>query len=136
MSTMPRVQEIVIPLLRERFPSGVQIGSWVALLNDRVYPVINVRRLGGLPVDVKLLDRPVIELTVYSNINIEHGEQLLLDAQEALWVAMTHQTVLPGAVGYIHSYRQTMGPTSFDSPYDGTWRLQSLIQLGIRPVLT
>jgi hypothetical protein len=138
MSTIPRVQAIVIPLLRTRFPTDVQIGSWVAELPDRVYPVINVRRLGGLPVDIRLLDRAVIELTVYSDasLGIAAGEQLLLDAQEALFDAARFQTVPPGAGGYIHSYRQTMGPTSFDSPYDGTFRLQSLIQLAIRPVLT
>lgn len=140
MSYIPRVQEVVLPLLRLYLPAkNVQwddnpgdTGSWVKHINDRVYPVINVRRLGGLPVDLRFLDLPVIELTVYGKDSLEESEQLLLDAQEVLFDCMTYQRVVPG-VGYIHSYRQTMGPTPFDSPYDDTFRIQSLIQLGLRP---
>lgn len=132
MAQMPRVQEVVIPLLRTALPS-VHVGSWVPELKDRTYPILNVRRLGGLPVDVRLLDRAVIELTAYGDVNLEDTETLLLDAQEVLWDAVTMQKTIPG-VGYLHSYRQTMGPTQFDSPYDDTWRVQSLIQLGLRPL--
>lgn len=140
MSHIPRIQDVVIPLLREHLPdTNVEwndepgdIVSWVPHVDDRVYPTLNVRRLGGLPVDNRFLDLPVIELTAFGNITLEDTEQLLLDAQDVLFDSMVFQRVIAGE-GYIHSYRQTMGPTPFDSPYDDTWRVQSLIQLGLRP---
>lgn len=129
---MPRVQEVVIPLLRARMDPSVTIGSWVADVDQRTYPIVNIRRLGGLPVDVSLLDRPVIEMTVYANVNLEDTEDLYLQARQVLWDAWDNQTVVPGK-GYIHSYFETLGPTQFDSPWDSTWRVQGLIQLGLRP---
>lgn len=129
--SMPRIQEIVIPLLRAEFPD-IMITSWVPQVSERTYPLINVRRLGGLPVDVRLLDRPVIELTVFGADGIVPTENLYLDARQVLWDAVDKQTVIPG-VGYLHSYFETMGPTQFDSPFDDTWRIQGLIQLALRP---
>jgi hypothetical protein len=135
MLEMPRIQEVVLPILRDAFPSA-QVVSWVPQKKDRVFPIINVRRAGGYPVDPNLLDRATIELTCYGTIEtggLEETERLLLRAQRVLWNAVTNQTVIPG-VGYLHSYRQTFGPTQFDSPYDDTWRIQSLIQMGLRPL--
>lgn len=130
---MPRIQEVVLPLLRNGLP-GVQVGSWVPDVLDRNFPIVNVRRLGGLPVDVDLLDRPVIELTAYSDVGLVDCENLYLDARQVLWDAWKSQTLT--ARGYIHSYFETLGPTQFDSPYDDTWRMQGLIQLGLRPLRT
>lgn len=132
VTEIPRVQEIIIPLLRAAFPT-VQVVSWVPEIDDRHYPIMNVRRAGGYPVDPKLLDRGTVELTSYGNVNLEETEQLLKRTQIALWDAVRNQTVVPG-VGYLHSYRQTFGPTQFDSPYDNTWRVQSLVQFGFRPL--
>lgn len=132
MQDMPRVQQIVIPLLRAGLP-GVQVTSWVPVIEDRQYPILNVRRAGGYPVDPRLLDRGTVELTAYTNTMVEDAEELLKDAQIILWDAVRSQTVVSG-VGYLHSYRQTFGPTQFDSPYDNTWRVQSLVQFGFRPL--
>jgi len=132
MSNMPRVQEVVIPILRATLPDTVKVGSWIEHIDDRTYPMINVRRLGGLARDIRMLDLATIELTAYDSTDLETTEQLLMDCMEILWDARTLQTTVPGK-GYIHSYRQTMGPTQFDSPFDDSWRIQSLIQLGIRP---
>lgn len=132
MQEMPRVQEVVIPVLRDEFPEA-QVVSWVPYIKDRRYPIINVRRLGGYPVDPRLLDRATIELTAYGDENLEATETLLKRAQIVLWDAVRLQRLVPG-IGYLHSYRQTMGMTQFDSPYDETWRVQSLIQLGLRPM--
>lgn len=132
MEEMPRVQAIAIPLLRTALP-GVQVVSWVPELRDRLYPILNVRRSGGYPVDPKLLDRGTVELTAYCNTDLEDTEELLKRAQIVLWDAVGSQTVVPG-VGYLHSYKQTFGPTQFDSPYDDTWRVQSLVQFGFRPL--
>jgi len=74
MSNMPRIQSVVIPLLRDELPSTVNVTSWIAQVADREFPILNVRRLGGLPVDVRLLDRAVIELTGYGAVNLEETE--------------------------------------------------------------
>lgn len=132
MLEMPRVQEVVIPILREEFPDA-QVVSWVPHIKDRQYPILNVRRLGGYPVDPMLLDRATIELTAYTNVDLEETENLLKRAQIVLWQAVRLQRTVAGK-GYLHSYVQTMGMTQFDSPYDDTWRVQSLIQFGLRPM--
>lgn len=132
MQEMPRVAAIVIPILRDAFPEA-QVVSWMPAVGDRQYPVLKVRRAGGYPVDPTLLDRGTVELTSYGNVCFEDTEALLQKAQIVLWNAVGNQTVVPG-VGYLHSYRQTFGITQFDSPYDNTWRVQSLIQFGFRPL--
>lgn len=134
MQNMPRIQDVVIPILREEFPQA-QVVSWVPEKGDRVLPILNVRRLGGLPVDPRFLDRAVIELTCYGDqaLGLEPAERLLLDAQIVLSEGAYRSRVVTGA-GSLSSYRQTMGPTQFDSPYDDTFRVQSLIQLGLRPL--
>jgi len=132
MHEMPRVQSIIIPLLREAFPD-VQVTSWIPVNTDREFPILNVRRAGGYPVNPKLLDRGTVEITSYGDVCYEDTEDLLKKAQIVLWDAVENQTVVPG-VGYLHSYRQTFGITQFDSPYDNTWRVQSLIQFGFRPL--
>jgi hypothetical protein len=129
---MPRVQAVVLPLLRARLDPSITCTSWISDIDHgRTWPAINVRRLGGLPKDIDWLDRPVIELTAYSDVGLVETEDLLLDAQQVLWDAWKAQTQTD--YGYIHSYFETMGPTQFDSPYDDTWRVQALIQLGLRP---
>lgn len=127
---MPRIQEVVLPLLREQMPE-VRFTSWVPDPDKRVFPFINVRRLGGLPVDVERLDRAVIEITAYSRDGLVATEDLYLDARTVLWRAVKRQTVTPA--GHLSSFFETLGPTQFDSPFDDSWRIQGLIQLGLRP---
>lgn len=130
---MPRVHEIILPTLREEFPAA-QVCSWMPDPADRVYPIIKIRRLSGLAVDVKRLDLPVIEMTVIHNAGLIEAEDLYLDARQVIWEMWDNQKVTPA--GYIHSFFETMGPTQMDSPFDDTWRIQGLIQLGIRPPRT
>lgn len=127
---MPRIQEVVLPLLREQMPE-IRFTSWVPDPDKRVFPFINVRRLGGLPVDVERLDRAVIEMTAYSRDGLVATEDLYLDARTVLWRAVKQQTVTPA--GNLSSFFETLGPTQFDSPFDDSWRIQGLIQLGLRP---
>lgn len=129
---MPRVQAIVLPILRAARPDA-DITSWYKSVDVRTWPFVTVRRLGGLPTDVRLLDKPVIELTSYVRTGIVDAEELYLDLRTALWDAWDQQTVVPGA-GSISSYFETMGPTQFESPFEDSWRIQGLIQLGIRPI--
>lgn len=127
---MPRIQEVLIPILRDALP-GVTVTSWVPDVDDRVFPILNIRRLGGLARDPNLLDLPVIELTAYAQGGLIVCENLFLDARQVIWDAVDAQTLT--SAGYLHSAKETMGPTQFDSPYDDTWRIQGLIALGLRP---
>lgn len=129
--TMPRVQAVVLPILRAARPD-VTCGSWMTDVDYREFPIVNIRRLGGLPKDVRRLDKPVIEMTVYSRDGLVAAEDLYLDCRTALWDAVHNQTIVPN-VGYLHSFFETLGPTQFDSPIDDSWRIQGLIQLGLRP---
>lgn len=128
---MPRVEEVILPVLRVQIP-GVTFGSWIGNVDTRTYPLVNIRRLGGLSVDVDLLDRPVVEITAYTRDGKPATENLYLDVRQVLWDMVKIQTVVPG-VGSLSSFRETMGPTQFDSPFEDTWRVQGLIQLGLRP---
>lgn len=130
---LPRVQEIILPVLRAEL-SGVTCGSWVRDVDTRTFPLINVRRIGGLDVDLNYLGKPTIELTAYSRGGLVATEDLYLDARQVIWDMVRNQTVTE--VGYLHSFFETMGPTQFDSPFDDTWRIQGLIQLGVRPPRT
>ena len=132
MSELARVQAIVLPILREAFP-GVKVGSWVEDIDFREFPMLNVRRVGGprhrtRPTQLGL---PVIELTAFGTEGLPETEQLYEDALEALYKAQRNQTQTPG--GYIHSIFETMGGTQFSSLFMDSWRIQGLIQLGIRP---
>jgi hypothetical protein len=128
---MPRVQAVILPVLRERIP-GVTFTTWVPDVDYRDYPLVNIRRLGGLPIDVRRLDRAVVEITAYSRDGIIAAEDLYLDVRTVVWDMVQEQIVIP-EVGHLCSYFETFGPTSFDSPFEDTWRVQGLIQLGIRP---
>lgn len=127
---MPRIQEVVLPILREKLPD-VTFTSWVPDVDYRTYPLVNIRRLGGYPIDPRRLDRAVIEMTAYSRDGLVETEDLYLDCRQVIWDMVQEQTVTPA--GHLCSYFETLGPTQFDSPFDDTWRIQGLIQLGIRP---
>lgn len=127
---MPRIQEVVLDVLRDELP-GVMITSWVPDVDYRQFPLLNVRRIGGIALDPAKLDKATIELAAHTEQSLEDTEDLFLDAREALWNMVQQQTLTDN--GYLHSFRETMGPTQFDSPFDDTWRVQGIIQLGVRP---
>lgn len=127
---LPRVQSIILPVLRTELP-GVDVGSWYKDVASRTFPLLNVRRLGGGVMSPRWLDRPVIELTAYTKDGLAATEDLYLDARHILWEMVEKQTVTPS--GYLHSFFETMGPTPFDAPFEDAWRVQGLIQLGVRP---
>lgn len=127
---MPRIQEVVLGVIRQELPD-VQVTSWVPDVDYREFPLLNVRRIGGIAVDPARLDRATIELTAYTESSLEDTEDLYLDAREVLWNMVQEQTVADD--GYLHSFRETMGPTQFDSIFDDTWLVRGIIQLGVRP---
>lgn len=148
---MPKIESIVQPIVNAGLPAHVTVLTWTADVDRRTgapgipldemrrYPMVKIRRMGGLPRQARpdLLDFAVIELTAFSTGTDTHykgyggTEDLLLDAQHVIFEAVRNQTV--ASDGYLHSYFQTMGPIQLDSPFDDTWRWQSLIQLGLRP---
>lgn len=134
MPEMPRVQDVVLPLLRD-VPAlaGFKVGSWVEDIDYRNFPMINVRGVGGVRHETKpkKLALPVVEMTVYGTVDLPTTEDAYDDALEAIYDAVLYQTLTDA--GYLHSIKETMGRTQFPSPFSDSWRVQGLIQLGVRP---
>lgn len=133
MASLPLIQDVVIELLQDAFPDAL-IDSWVPNVDFRTYPIINVRRIGGARHETrpKQLGLPVVELTVYGNVGVDKTHELYEDVLDVLYDAVQKQTQT--AHGYLHSIKETMGATQFDSPMTDTWRVQGLIQFGLRPL--
>lgn len=127
---MPRVQAVIMPALRAELP-GVTVVSWYPDVSNRPFPMLAVRRLGGIARDPRRLDQPVIEMTAYTQESLPATEDLYLDAREVILDMVDNQTVTPS--GYLHSFFETMGPISLDAPFEDSWRVQGLIRLGLRP---
>ncbi|QGJ90171.1 tail terminator [Mycobacterium phage SheaKeira] len=132
MGAMPRIQKIVLPILREALGDDVKVGSWVEDIDYRDFPMINIRRIGGIrnPKAPTVHSLPVIEMTCYSAESLIACENLYEDALDALYEAVRNQTQTPA--GYLQSLYETMGATQFSSLYQDSWRIQGLIRLGIR----
>lgn len=142
MSRMPRVAAIVLPLLKTANLSGAygdvgdHVFTWVPDVDYRVFPMLEVRRLGGTrnakhPFQIAT---PVIELTAYTKApegGLPETEQLYEDALDVLYTAFRNQTQTDA--GYLTSVTETLGATQFSSLYQDSWRVQGLIKLGIRP---
>ena len=140
MAHMPRITRVVLPILRAYQPlidGGATMESWVPDIDYRNFPLVNVRRIGGTRnKDQPLLhSMPVIEMTVYGTVDLPTTENMYEDALEALYDAVRRQIVVP-ALGSLSGIRETMGMTQFPSPFQDSWRVQGLIQLGLRPIRT
>lgn len=133
MARFPRVQEVVIPILREALPDNVTVTSWVPDIDYREYPVVNIRRLGGPRNrnNPRQMDIPVIEMAVYHNEGLPEAEILYIQALEALYAAKRKQVEFNS--GRITHVRETMGATQFPAQFQDAFRIQGLIELGIRP---
>jgi hypothetical protein len=135
---MPRIQSVVIPILRD-YPAldGVKVGSWVEDVDFREFPMLNIRRAsmqGGAGRDETYhnkMDHAVIEMTAYSTDGLVECEHLYNIALEALYDAVLYQKQTDA--GYLHSIRENMGMTQFSSKFMDSWRVQGLIKLGLRP---
>ena len=131
MSRLPRIQAVVVPLLRNALP-GVEITTWVPDIDYRGFPIINVRRIGGIrnKNGPMIHSMPVIEMSAYSDVGLIECEQLYEDALEVLYDAVENQTQTDA--GYLTYIYETMGATQFSSLYQDSWRIQGLIRLGLR----
>ena len=133
MATMPRIQKVLVPLLREdpRL-AGVTISTWVADIDYRDFPILNIRRIGGIrnPAAPFLHALPVVELSCYSSTNLIDCEEIYETALDVLYDAVHNQTQTDA--GYLQSLYETMGATQFSSLYQDSWRVQGLIRFCVR----
>ncbi|AWH13541.1 tail terminator [Mycobacterium Phage Leviathan] len=134
---LPRVQKVVAPILRAALvpgtlPTDQHVTTWVPDVDYREFPMINIRRIGGIrnPKAPLLHTLPVIEMSAYSAEGLIECEELYEEALEALYEAVQKQTLTPA--GYLQSMYETMGATQFSSLYQDSWRIQGLIRLGVR----
>ncbi|QXN74051.1 tail terminator [Mycobacterium Phage MiculUcigas] len=130
---LPRVQKVVAPILRaDPRLEGVTITTWVPDVDYREFPMINIRRIGGIrnPKAPRLHTLPVIEMTAYTTEGLIETEELYEEALDVLYDAVQDQIVTPA--GYLQSMYETMGATQFSSLYQDSWRIQGLIRLGVR----
>lgn len=130
---LSRVQKIVKYILEDFVPPGIDITTWGADIDYRTFPYVNIRRLGGSrdPKRPTLLGLPVIELTAYTDTNLPDCENLYDSCLEEIYRACRYQVLTP--YGYLSSVEETMGATQFSSLFQGSFRIQGLIKLGIRP---
>ena len=134
MITFPRFQSVVIPLLRQELPENVTVSSWINDIDYREYPIVNIRRLGGYRDrdHPQGMDHPVMEMTVIHNEGLIEAEELYTQALDVLFASQRGQVLVDtGNISYV---RETMGMTQFSSLFQDTWRVQGLIQVGIRPI--
>lgn len=133
MASLPRVQRIVAELFRnDPRTEDAEITTWVPDVDYRNFPMINIRRIGGIrnPDGPTIHSLPVIELSVYSGESLIEAEELYESALDVLYDSVKYQTAT--SEGYIVSIYETMGATQFSSLYQDSWRVQGLIRLGIR----
>lgn len=133
MATMPRVQQVLLPILRDdpRL-EGVHITTWIPDIDYREFPMINIRRIGGIrnPTIPHVHSLPVVELTAYSNVSLIECEELYETALDVLYDAIHEQTQTDA--GHLQSMYETMGATQFSSLFQDSWRIQGLIRFCIR----
>lgn len=139
MSKLARPAKIVLPIIRNANLTGNygsvgnNVFTWNPQIDNRPPTWVEVRRLGGARHEryPEQLGLPVIEFTAYTKVGLPETEQLYEDLLEVLYAAVRYQTQTPD--GYLHSIKETMGATQFSSLFQDSWRVQGLIQLGIRP---
>lgn len=127
-----RVQRIVLPILRAAHPD-VEFTTWGSDIDYREFPFVNIRRMGGDRnlTNPELHALPVIEMTAFTDEGLPETEELYDDCLLTLYRAVRRQITVP--TGSLSSIDETMGATQFDSPFASSWRVQGLIELGIRP---
>ena len=128
----PRVQDIVLPLLREGLGPGVHVRTWSDNVEHREYPEVRVRRLGGLNSLGSIqngLEHPVVEITATTREGLAATEDLAIRCRNIL--VNSRNVVVPG-VGHLVRVRETLGMTPFPSEIQGTWRVQQLLRTDFR----
>lgn len=128
---LPRIESVLLPILREGLP-GVMVSTWAPDVDHRNYPLVNVRRAGDQDPDPELFGLATVELSAWTTEDLPTTEELYLDARWAIWQAVRKQTLTPA--GFLHSYREILGPIPVDTQFDLTWRTIGILKLGFRPL--
>lgn len=138
MSTLPLVQDIVIPLLQSKLipDKAAMVSDWKTDIAHTKWPLVLVKRLGGARHETrpKQLGLPIIELSCFTTVDEYTTGKFYEDALDVLYDAVRLQTLTD--VGYLHSIKELQGPIDVASPYEDSWRVQGLIRLGVRPLST
>jgi hypothetical protein len=127
-----RPQAVVLPILRAALP-GVQVVSVVPDVDNRVLPMVVVRRAGGSR-NINLPSRhslPAVELEAVSADGLIEAEELYDEAIEALCAAVADQTVVPN-VGHLQSIPEAQEGTQSRSEVPDTWSVSGTVRLGLR----
>lgn len=133
MTYMARPQKVLLEILRgDPRLAGVTVTTWVPDIDYRTFPMLNLRRIGGIrnPNAPTLHTLPVIELSCYSNKDLIECEDIYETALDVLFDAVRSQTQT--AEGSLQSFYETMGATQFSSLFQDSWRIQGLIRFCIR----
>lgn len=133
MATMPRIQRVLVPILRgDSRLSGVTVTTWVPDIDFRDFPMLNIRRIGGIrnPGAPQLHSLPVVEMSMYTTDSLIECEELYETALDVLYDAVRNQTQT--SEGYLQSMYETMGATQFSSLFQDSWRVQGLIRFCVR----
>lgn len=131
---MIRVQEVVLPILREALP-GVTVGSFAPDVDHREFPSVTVRRVGGTrhPSKPDELFFAEVSVAVFSAESVPAAEDLYEGVLEALYGSVAAQRAVAG-VGYLHSVKELQGLMSVSSPYPDTWTVTGRLRFGVRPL--
>lgn len=132
-----RVEEIVLPILRDNLDPDVTVTSWTPDIDYRTYPIVHIRRMGGyrsrsLPL---WYDKAVLEITALTDEGVPESEVLYNEILDILFKAKRRQTIVPGK-GYINLVDETMGMTQMGAQSVDTYRVQGLVKVYIRPIRT
>src|SRR5690606_13720655 len=104
---------------------------WIPDVHRRSYPLVNIRNVGGIPVYMDVFDRQTIELQALGHESLAATEDLFYDPRSVIWEMVKKQPDTQAA--HLHSFTDSSGAMQLESPYTDTWRIQGLIQLGVRP---
>lgn len=133
---MIRPQSVVLPILRaEPALAGVAVVSQIPDVDYRTFPMVVIQRAGGIR-NINLprrVSRPGLEMTAVSADGLIEAEELYESALEALYAAVSDQTVVPG-VGYLQSILESQGASQTPSGVPDTWAVTGSVQLGLRAV--
>ena len=133
MADMSRVQKVLLPIFKgDPRLDGVAITTWVPDVDYREFPMLNIRRIGGIrnPKDPTLQAFPIVEMSCYTNDSLIACEELYETALDVLYDAVKYQTQT--GHGHIQSLYEVMGATQFSSLFQDSWRVQGLIKFCIR----
>ena len=127
-----RPEPPVLAVLRAALP-GVTVVSVVPDVDERTYPMVEVRRAGGTrnPDLPTLHSRPGVELTAVSDLGPIEAEELYEAALDALFDAVRAQTASADGC-HVQSIRETSGAAPARPEAPDTWAVEGSMSVSLR----